>query len=110
MHGKSLVLNSSPFTGVTDSLESVSDNRKHTATEAWTAFRTRIESRNPACGRFALPETVLLNLGNLRSLACNRCHIQASATGTRLMNRSVVGECVAFVRSYEKIGPQQFSE
>ncbi len=62
------------------------------------AFKEQIRSINPDYCRFESFHTLQLNLGNLCNLRCAHCHVNASPSGNRIMNREVMDAAIGFLK------------
>ena len=66
-------------------------------------FKERIEGIDPAFARFDTLRTVQLNLGNRCNLTCAHCHVGASPSGEKVMEKGVIDAVVAFLRDHEGV-------
>jgi radical SAM/Cys-rich protein len=53
-------------------------------------FKERLRTVNPVFDTFESLKTLQVNLGNLCNLHCNHCHMNASPSGTEIMDRQVM--------------------
>jgi len=60
-------------------------------------FRERLLKINGEFVRFETLQTLQVNLGNLCNLTCAHCHVEASPTGEKVMDRDVIGRIVTML-------------
>lgn len=63
----------------------------------FSSFQQRIQEVNPEYAIFATLQTLQVNLGNLCNLHCTHCHVNASMTGTEVMEKEVMDQIAGFL-------------